>query len=53
MEDQWQKCAYVYPVFLGTQWQDNETYVGFAAQLQLFLSDYFASSTVHRKRSVS
>jgi|RhiMetdeSRZDD1v2_1073273.scaffolds.fasta_scaffold3515316_1 hypothetical protein len=40
------QCAYVYPIFLGTQWHDNESYVALAAQLQLFLNDYFSSSAV-------
>lgn len=40
------ECAYVYPIFLGTQWQDNETYAALAAQIQLFVNDYFSSSAV-------
>jgi hypothetical protein len=40
------ECAYVYPVFLGTQWQDNESYVALAAQIQLFVNDYYSSSAV-------
>jgi hypothetical protein len=36
----------VYPIFLGTQWQDNESYVALATQIQLFLNDYLSSSAV-------
>jgi hypothetical protein len=44
------ECAYVYPIFLGTQWQDNESYVALAAQLQLFLNDYYSSTAVSMLR---
>ncbi|MBV8359437.1 MAG: hypothetical protein JO189_16090 [Deltaproteobacteria bacterium] len=44
------ECAYVYPIFLGTQWQDNESYAALAGQLQLFLSDYYSSSAVSMLR---
>jgi hypothetical protein len=40
------ECAYVYPVFVGTKWQDNQTWAALAADLQLFLNDVFTSSYV-------
>jgi hypothetical protein len=40
------ECAYVYPVFVGTKWQDNQTWVALAADLQLFMKDVFTSSFV-------
>jgi hypothetical protein len=40
------ECAYVYPVFVGTKWQDNQTWVALAADLQLFMNDVFSSSYV-------
>lgn len=43
-------CAYVYPIFLGTQWQDNESYVALAAQIQLFINDYYGSSATSMLR---
>jgi hypothetical protein len=40
------ECAFVYPVFVGTKWQDNQTWVALAADLQLFMNDVFSSSYV-------
>ena len=30
------ECAYLYPVFLGSKWQDNPAYAAMAGQIQLF-----------------
>ena len=40
------EVAYVYPVFVGTKWQDNQTWVALAADIQLFLNDIFQSNYV-------
>ncbi len=40
------ECAFVYPVFVGTKWQDNQTWAALAADLQLFMNDVFTSSYV-------
>jgi hypothetical protein len=40
------ECAFVYPVFVGTKWQDNQTWAALAGDLQLFMKDIFSSSYV-------
>jgi hypothetical protein len=40
------ECAFVYPVFVGTKWQDNQTWAALAGDLQLFMSDIFQSTYV-------
>ena len=40
------ECAFVYPVFVGTKWQDNQTWAALAGDLQLFMKDVFSSSYV-------
>ena len=40
------ECAYIYPVFLGTKWQDNETYAALAGQLQLFITNVLKSNYI-------
>jgi hypothetical protein len=40
------ECAFVYPVFVGTKWQDNQIWAALAGDLQLFMSDIFQSTYV-------